>query len=89
MIDVQSEAERQAVGLQNNSFKFWNEPGAPEVDWSHDPMEGWSLFYCKGPNGEQLEFNQVTRKVKQRFRDAMTEYNQDNDTHFTFPDYQI
>jgi len=89
VIDVQSEAERQAVALQHNSFKFWNEPGLPEVDWSHDPMEGWSLFYCKGPNGEQLEFNQVTRKVKQRFREAMAEYNQENETKFDFPDYRI
>jgi limonene-1,2-epoxide hydrolase/catechol 2,3-dioxygenase-like lactoylglutathione lyase family enzyme len=89
IIHVTSEAERKAVALKYNSFKFWNEPNdeAP-MDWSHDPMEGWSLFYCKGPNGEQLEFNQVTRKVKNNFKEAMQEYNQANGTAFTFPDSQ-
>ncbi|MEA5619039.1 nuclear transport factor 2 family protein [Cronbergia sp. UHCC 0137] len=91
IVHVKSEAERRAVALRYNSFKFWNEPeslaaGEPEIDWSHDPMEGWSLFYCKGPNGEQLEFNQVTRKVKTSFQTAMEEYNQANGTSFTFPD---
>jgi alkylhydroperoxidase/carboxymuconolactone decarboxylase family protein YurZ/catechol 2,3-dioxygenase-like lactoylglutathione lyase family enzyme/ketosteroid isomerase-like protein len=91
VVHVKSEAERRAVALRYNSFKFWNEPeslaaGEPEIDWSHDPMEGWSLFYCKGPNGEQLEFNQVTRKVKTSFQKGMAEYNQANGTTFTFPE---
>ncbi|WP_242039603.1 nuclear transport factor 2 family protein [Anabaena sphaerica] len=91
VVNVKSEAERRAVALRYNSFKFWNEPedlaaGEPEIDWSHDPMEGWSLFYCKGPNGEQLEFNQVTRKVKTSFQQGMQEYNQANGTTFTFPE---
>ncbi|WP_242045739.1 MULTISPECIES: nuclear transport factor 2 family protein [unclassified Calothrix] len=94
VIHVKSEAERRAVALRYNSFKFWNEPeaiaaGEPEVDWSKDPMEGWSLFYCKGPNGEQLEFNQVTRKVKNRFQESMEEYNQANGTSFIFPDAKV
>jgi alkylhydroperoxidase/carboxymuconolactone decarboxylase family protein YurZ/catechol 2,3-dioxygenase-like lactoylglutathione lyase family enzyme len=94
IINVKSEAERRAVAQRYNSFKFWNEPeaiaaGEPEVDWSKDPMEGWSLFYCKGPNGEQLEFNQVTRKVKTRFQEAMEEYNQDNLNSFIFPDAKV
>ena len=91
VIHVKSEAERRAVALKYNSFKFWNEPNGeePEIDWSKDPMEGWSLFYCKGPNGEQLEFNQVTRKVKNSFRQAMEEYNRANETTFTFPDNKI
>jgi catechol 2,3-dioxygenase-like lactoylglutathione lyase family enzyme/ketosteroid isomerase-like protein len=94
VIRVRNEAERRAVARRYKSFKFWNEPealaaGEPEIDWSHDPMEGWSLFYCKGPNGEQLEFNQVTRKVKNSFRNAMEQYNQANGTSFTFPDNQI
>lgn len=94
IVRVRSEAERKAVALRYNSMKFWNEPdsiaaGEPEIDWSHDPMEGWSLFYSKGPNGEQLEFNQVTRKVKTRFQEAMQEYNQANETFFTFPDNKV
>jgi limonene-1,2-epoxide hydrolase len=48
-------------------------------------MEGWSLFYCKGPNGEQIEFNQVTRKVKKSFQKAVETYNQSNGTSLTFP----
>ncbi|WP_313949872.1 nuclear transport factor 2 family protein [Aphanizomenon sp. FACHB-1401] len=91
VVNVKSEAERRVVAQRYNSFKFWNEPeviaaGEPEIDWSHDPMEGWSLFYCKGPNGEQLEFNQVTRKVKTSFQKGMEEYNQANGTTFTFPE---
>lgn len=94
IIHVNSEAERKAVARHYNSFKFWNEPGllaaeAPPIDWSKDPMEGWSLFYCKGPNGEQLEFNQVTRKIKTRFQEALQEYNQANNTSFTFPDANV
>ncbi len=90
VIRVKSEAERKAIALKYNSFKFWNEPEdeAP-IDWSDDPMEGWSLFYCKGPSGEQLEFNQVTRKIKEKFRQGVQDYNQDNGTAFIFPDAQI
>lgn len=94
IIRVKSETERKAVNLRYNSFKFWNEPEflaakEPEVDWSNHPMEGWSLFYCKGPNGEQLEFNQPTRKIKNTFKEAMQSYNQANGTSFTFPDAKI
>ena len=94
VIRVNSEAERKAVARRYNSFKFWNESedftnGQAPPDWSHDPMEGWSLFYCKGPNGEQLEFNQVTRKVKNSFREAMHVYNSANETNFTFPENAI
>ncbi|MBE9001371.1 EthD domain-containing protein [Nostoc sp. LEGE 12447] len=94
IIHVNSENERQAVAHYYNSFKFWNEPellvaDKPPIDWNKDPMEGWSLFYCKGPNGEQLEFNQVTRKVKTRFQEALQEYNQANNTSFTFPDTKV
>ncbi|WP_072013784.1 carboxymuconolactone decarboxylase family protein, partial [Myxosarcina sp. GI1] len=86
---VNSLAERKALALKHNSFKFWNEGEDNSVDWSKDPMEGWSLFYCKGPNGEQLEFNQVTRGVKQRFRRGVQKYNQTNGTAFVFPDFSL
>ena len=90
VIRVNSEAERKAIARKYNSFKFWNEPEDEEpMDWSADPMEGWSLFYCKGPNGEQLEFNQATRGVKEKFRQGVQDYNQANDTAFTFPDTLI
>jgi limonene-1,2-epoxide hydrolase/alkylhydroperoxidase/carboxymuconolactone decarboxylase family protein YurZ/catechol 2,3-dioxygenase-like lactoylglutathione lyase family enzyme len=86
---VNSLAERKALALKHNSFKFWNEGEENTVNWSNDPMEGWSLFYCKGPNGEQLEFNQVTRKVKQQFRQGVQQYNQTNGTAFVFPDFAL
>ena len=90
VVQVKSDAERQNVALKYNSFKFWNEDEEDaEIDWSEDPMEGWSLFYCKGPSGEQLEFNQVTRKVKTLFQQGVREYNQANGTNFTFSDAKV
>ncbi len=47
-------------------------------------FDGWALFYCKGPNGEQLEFNQVTKRAKERFSEAQKEYNLSNDTDYWF-----
>ena len=32
---------------------------------------GWSLIYCKGPEGEQLEFVQALGPVKKTFADAL------------------
>ena len=32
---------------------------------------GWSLIYCRGPEGEQLEFVQVLNPVKQVFDGAL------------------
>jgi alkylhydroperoxidase/carboxymuconolactone decarboxylase family protein YurZ/limonene-1,2-epoxide hydrolase/catechol 2,3-dioxygenase-like lactoylglutathione lyase family enzyme len=77
IIRVKSEEERRNIALKYNSYKFWDEPdlltdGQPETDFGE--FEGWALFYCKGPNGEQLEFNQVTRKVKEHFAKAQEEY---------------
>ncbi len=31
---------------------------------------GWSLIYCKGPEGEQLEFVQALGPVKKTFQEA-------------------
>ncbi|MBD0385837.1 MAG: DUF1857 family protein, partial [Nostoc sp. C3-bin3] len=86
VIRVKSEAERKQVALKYNSAKFWNEPellaeGEPETDFGE--FEGWALFYCKGPNGEQLEFNQATRKVKTHFEQAREKYNMANQTFFS------
>ncbi|BBD70580.1 ethyl tert-butyl ether degradation EthD [Nostoc commune NIES-4072] len=58
-------------------------PKFAKTDFTDD-FEGWALFYCKGPNGEQLEFNQVTRKAKENFTRAETEYNQANGTNYWF-----
>jgi len=36
------------------------------------PSDGWELIYCKGPEGEQLEFVKALGPVKQRFADALS-----------------
>ena len=37
---------------------------------------GWALIYCKGPEGEQLEFVQALGPVKKRFSDALAKRQQ-------------
>ncbi|MCL1470593.1 EthD domain-containing protein [Argonema antarcticum] len=85
IIHVNSEEERRKVALKYYANKFWNEPeyfieGYSDAEFGD--FHGWSLFYCKGPNGEQLEFNQVTRKANQMFRRAQKEYNEAHGTSF-------
>ena len=65
IIQVKSEAERRNAALKYCANKFWNDPEYFVEGYSDSEFGdflGWSLFYCKGPNGEQLEFNQVTRQ---------------------------
>lgn len=69
---VNSEAERKNSELQCNSCKLTDTPEQPVGDF-----DGWTLFYLKGPNGEQLEFNQVTRKAKARFEKVKQEFLQE------------
>jgi hypothetical protein len=45
-------------------------------------FHGWSLFCAKGPNHEQLEFNQVPRITRERFIKAQQEYNEANGTQY-------
>jgi len=65
VIRVNSEAERKTTDIKYNSCKF-----------TDGDFDGWTLLYFKGPNGEQLEFNQVTRKAKVLFERAKEEFNQ-------------
>ena len=55
-----------------------NVKGVPVSDNSFEvtggAFQGWSLAYCKGPDGEQLEFNQVKGKAKGLFDDALRTY---------------
>jgi catechol 2,3-dioxygenase-like lactoylglutathione lyase family enzyme len=81
VIHVNSYEERKKVALKYYSNKFWNEPdsfieGYSDLDFGK--FEGWSLFYCKGPSGEQLEFNQVRLKAKELFKDASKQYYEKN-----------
>ncbi len=85
VIHVNSEEERKKVALKYNANKFWNDPEyfiQGYSDSEFGDFHGWSLFYCKGPNGEQLEFNQVTRTAKSRFQQAQEDYNKANGTNF-------
>ena len=85
VVRVKTEEERKAIALKYNSNKYWNDLETLEENKSnpdYGDFEGWGLFYCKGPNGEQLEFNQVTRKIKTQFSTAQQEYNQTNGINF-------
>jgi catechol 2,3-dioxygenase-like lactoylglutathione lyase family enzyme len=83
IVRVNSEEERRQIALNSNSFKFWHEFEDREPKEDFGAFEGWSLFYCKGPNGEQLEFNQVTRNVKVLFKQGQAEYNKANNNSFS------
>ena len=79
--------ERRKMAANYAAYKFWNDPdyyveGLSEADFGD--FTGWSLFYCKGPNGEQLEFNQVTRLAKDHFVRAQREYNEANGTAYAW-----
>jgi catechol 2,3-dioxygenase-like lactoylglutathione lyase family enzyme len=58
-IAVASDAERLKAPLDANTIKI-----------KEGPSNGWSLMYCKGPEGEQLEFVQVLGPVKRTFDGA-------------------
>jgi len=60
VITVTSEAERLAAPLDANSNGI-----------TEGKSNGWRLIYCKGPEGEQLEFVQALAPVKQVFQDAL------------------
>jgi catechol 2,3-dioxygenase-like lactoylglutathione lyase family enzyme len=88
VITVNSQEERKLCEARYAANKFWHDPdnyveGYSELDFGD--FHGWSLFYCKGPNGEQLEFNQVTRTAKENFQRAQNEYNKANGTEYRWP----
>jgi quinol monooxygenase YgiN/catechol 2,3-dioxygenase-like lactoylglutathione lyase family enzyme len=59
VVTVRSEAERVAAPLSANSNSI-----------TEGRSNGWTLIYCKGPEGEQLEFVQAVGQVKQLFDEA-------------------
>jgi hypothetical protein len=59
VITVATEADRRAAPIDANSNAI-----------TEGPSTGWRLIYCKGPEGEQLEFVQALGPVKQVFDDA-------------------
>jgi catechol 2,3-dioxygenase-like lactoylglutathione lyase family enzyme len=81
VIHVKSPEDRKKLALKYYANKFWNEAdsfieGYSDLDFGK--FEGWSLVYCKGPSGEQLEFNQVRLKAKELFTEAKDKYYQLN-----------
>jgi catechol 2,3-dioxygenase-like lactoylglutathione lyase family enzyme len=74
---ISSEAERRAAPARSAANKFWNDPRYPVEgvsDESFGDFQGLGFFYCKGPNGEQLEFAQATRKAKDHMWQAQQRY---------------
>ena len=72
-IDVDS---REELAKAPPSYAITEFPGS---------FEGWALIYAKGPNGEQLGFNQVRSVCKGNFIKAMEQYNKLNKTSHTWP----
>jgi catechol 2,3-dioxygenase-like lactoylglutathione lyase family enzyme len=60
-ITVTSEQERLAAPMSTNTNRI-----------TAGKSNGWSLIYCKGPEGEQLEFVQALGPVKQTFDGALS-----------------
>ncbi|UPJ58362.1 VOC family protein [Bradyrhizobium sp. 192] len=60
IIRVRTEAERKSAPENTNTNKV-----------TVAPSDGWELIYCKGPEGEQLEFVKALGPVKQRFANAL------------------
>jgi catechol 2,3-dioxygenase-like lactoylglutathione lyase family enzyme len=60
VITVTSERERRAAPIEANTNRI-----------TQGLSEGWELIYCKGPEGEQLEFVKSLGPVKKRFSDAL------------------
>ena len=63
-IAVTTEEERKAAPANANTIKI-----------REGKSNGWSLIYCIGPEGEQLEFVQALGPVKQTFREALATRN--------------
>ncbi len=60
-IRVSTEEERRAAPESTHTNKV-----------TVAPSDGWELIYCKGPEGEQLEFVKALGPVKQRFASALS-----------------
>jgi catechol 2,3-dioxygenase-like lactoylglutathione lyase family enzyme len=60
VITVTTEQERLAAPIEANSNGI-----------TEGQSNGWRLIYCKGPEGEQLEFVQALGPVRKIFQDAM------------------
>ena len=64
-VRVMTEADRKAAPRSANTNRV-----------TEAPSDGWELIYCKGPEGEQLEFVKALGPVKQRFSEALSKRQQ-------------
>jgi catechol 2,3-dioxygenase-like lactoylglutathione lyase family enzyme len=64
-VRVTTEAERKAAPQSANTNRV-----------TEEPSNGWELIYCKGPEGEQLEFVKALGPVKKRFSEALAKRQQ-------------
>ena len=64
-IRVMTEADRKAAPRNTNTNRV-----------TAEPSNGWELIYCKGPEGEQLEFVKALGPVKKRFSEALAKRQQ-------------
>ena len=62
IVTVQTEQERFSAPIDTNTNKI-----------TAGKSNGWALIYCKGPEGEQLEFVQALSPVKEVFANALAE----------------
>jgi catechol 2,3-dioxygenase-like lactoylglutathione lyase family enzyme len=60
VITVTTEQERLAAPMEANTNRI-----------TEGQSNGWALIYCKGPEGEQLEFVQALGPVKRTFDNAL------------------
>lgn len=60
VVTVRTEKERLSAPSSANTNRI-----------TEGKSNGWSLIYCKGPEGEQLEFVQALGPVKETFRNAL------------------
>ncbi len=60
VVAVDTEEQRKAAPMSANANKI-----------TQGKSNGWSLIYCKGPEGEQLEFVHALDPVKQTFQQAV------------------
>jgi catechol 2,3-dioxygenase-like lactoylglutathione lyase family enzyme len=60
IMSVTTEAQRRAAPMSANANKI-----------TQGKSNGWALMYCKGPEGEQLEFVQALDPVKTTFKEAL------------------
>src|SRR5262245_19258850 len=77
VVRVSSEAERRATEPRFAANKFWADDKYPvpgRTDEGFGDFHGLGFVYCKGPNGEQLEFCQLTREAKARVAEGQARY---------------